>query len=255
MFGPPGFIDRVEHKLNAYTWNLVGSYAGKVVLEAYEVNDLGMVQHARFESLHTFERERMPEFRMEDDVLAFCGPLRVRCAVLDHGTPCLGFALEEPVHVNIWKTRLDELGLDVGSWLRDLKRAVLEGLPDATPIRALRRSGGRPTPTLLPLGALSGAVQTVPGQRFAYIVDIRNHDENTARVQRLAFGADILFIECPFLESDAEHAAQRNHLTACQAGLLARGAQVARLVPCHFSPRYSDRPEMLREEAERAFHG
>ena len=40
------------------------------------------------------------------------------------GTPSLGFALEEPVHVNIWKTKLDEIGLDVGPWLRDLKRAI-----------------------------------------------------------------------------------------------------------------------------------
>ncbi len=108
---------------------------------------------------------------------------------------------------------------------------------------------------MLPLSALRGVVQTVPGQRFAYIVDVRNHEENIARIQRLAFDANILFIECPFLESDAAHAAQRNHLTAFQAGLLARRARVGRLVPCHFSPRYSDRAEALCEEAERAFHG
>jgi len=192
---------------------------------------------------------------MHDDVLAFCGPLRVRCAVLVHGTPCLGFALEEPVHVNIWKTRLDELGLEVGPWLRDLKRAVLEGVPGSTLIRALRSSGGRPTPIMLPLGALRRVVQTGPGQRFAYIVDVQNSEENTARIQRLAFGADILFIECPFLELDAAHAAQRNHLTAFQAGLLVRRARVGRLVPCHISPRSSDRAEALCDEAEQAFHG
>lgn len=144
---------------------------------------------------------------------------------------------------------------DVGPWLRDLKRAVLDDAPGATPIHALRRVGGRVTPATLPFEALREVAQTVPGQRFAYIVDVRNHEENASRIEHLAFGADVLFIECRFLEADAVHAAQRNHLTAWQAGLLARRARVARLVPCHFSPRYGGRSAALSKEAERAFRG
>jgi ribonuclease Z len=66
---------------------------------------------------------------------------------------------------------------------------------------------------------------------------------------------DVLFIECPFLEADTAHAVQKNHLTAWQAGLLARRARVGRLVPCHFSPRYAGCTDMLSEEAARAFRG
>jgi hypothetical protein len=40
----------------------------------------------------------------------------------EHSAPCLGFAIEEIAHVNIWKNRLAELGLPVGSWLRSRKR-------------------------------------------------------------------------------------------------------------------------------------
>jgi ribonuclease Z len=68
-------------------------------------------------------------------------------------------------------------------------------------------------------------------------------------------GADVLFIECAFLEADAAHAIQKNHLTAWQAGLLARRAQVGRIVPCHFSPRYPGRGDILSAEADRAFRG
>ncbi len=255
LYGPSGFIDRVEHKLKAYTWNVVRSYAGNLVLEAYEVQDDSIVHCARFESRYAFQRQTMPDFRMHDNILASCGALRVRCSILDHGTPCLGFALEEPTHINIWKTRLDELDLNVGPWLLDLKRAVLDDAPGATPIHALRRIGGRATAATLPLEALREVAQRVPGQRFAYIVDVRNHEENALRIEHLAFGADVLFIECRFLEADAVHAAQRNHLTAWQAGLLARRARVGRLVPCHFSPRYGGRSDALSKEAERAFRG
>jgi ribonuclease Z len=68
-------------------------------------------------------------------------------------------------------------------------------------------------------------------------------------------GADILFIECAFLEADAAHGARKNHLTARQAGTLARRARVNRLEPCHFSTRYSDHGDLLSKEAQAAFSG
>ena len=53
-------------------------------------------------------------------------------------------------------------------------------------------------------------------------------------------------------ENDAERAATRFHLTAYQAGLLARRAQAKTVVPFHFSPRYEDGGVSLRDELARA---
>ncbi|MCW3474581.1 ribonuclease Z [Limobrevibacterium gyesilva] len=255
MYGPADFIDRIEHKLHAYTWNVIGNYDGNLIFDVSEVHDGGIVWSARFQSRHAFRREPMPEARIEGDVLASCGALQVRCAVLDHATPCLGFALEERAHVNIWKTRLDELGLEVGPWLGALKRALLQDAPDDTPIRALRRSDEGVTPVTLPLGALRALATVVAGQKIAYVVDARDHVANVARIERLAWRADVLFIECTFLLADAAHAMRKNHLTAHRAGLIARHAQVKRLAPCHFSTRYAERGDVLSEEAQRAFQG
>jgi ribonuclease Z len=71
----------------------------------------------------------------------------------------------------------------------------------------------------------------------------------------LAAGADLLFIEAPFLAADAERAAQKYHLTAQQVGILARAASVKVVIPFHFSPRYSDREVQLRDEIADAFAG
>ena len=41
LYGPVGFIDRVGHKLHAYTSNVIRSYAGNLVFDVHEVHDDG----------------------------------------------------------------------------------------------------------------------------------------------------------------------------------------------------------------------
>jgi ribonuclease Z len=207
LYGPADFIDRVQHKLRGYTWNVVRNYVGNLALDVYEVHGGGFLRRARFESRCAFQREDMSEGRMDGDILATSGAVLIRAAVLDHGTPCLGFALEEPLHVNVWKARLDAMDLEVGKWLRELKQAVASEMPSTTPITALRRAGTRKVRIVLPLGELRYVVQTVPGQKVAYIVDVRGSEENAARIERLAADADTLFIECAFpLGASPRHA-------------------------------------------------
>ena len=64
--------------------------------------------------------------------------------------------------------------------------------------------------------------------------------------------ADLLVIEAVFLATEADHAARKMHLTAEQAGLLARQARAKAVLPFHFSPRYMGREDELRAELEQA---
>ena len=94
-----------------------------------------------------------------------------------------------------------------------------------------------------------------PGQKVAYVVDALFSPANAAAVVRLAAGADVFFCEAPFLEEDLEQAARRYHLTARQAGALARAARVRRLQVFHFSPRYEGRYGEIVAEAQAEFAG
>jgi ribonuclease Z len=255
MFGPPGFVDRVEHRLAAYTWDRVDRYDVSLAITANEIDDAGAIRSARFATRRGFEREPLPDRHATDGVIVDERDFRVRCALLDHRTPCLGYAIEEKMHVNVWKNRLLELGFKTGPWLADLKQAALEGRSDEFPIRVWWHERDGTHDEIVPLGKLKSTLEFVCGQKLCYVTDVLFHDANLRRIVDLAHGADLLFIESVFLDQDVAHATQKQHLTARQAGTIARAAGVRAVVPFHFSPRYADRAAMLRAELETTWHG
>lgn len=256
MFGPPGFIDQLEHKLLAYTWNLVHNYEADFTVVVTELHPSNRGRRAEFHCRQAFARESETEVDLPGGVLVDETALRVRGAVLDHGIPCLGFAVEEKRHVNIWKNRLQEMGLPVGPWLGELKRAVLDERPDEMPIRVWWRNNEIVQERYFPLGELkSRVIRMAPGQKLSYVVDVAFHRDNARRIIELIQDSDALYIEAFFLQEDAEMAARKSHLTAHQAGLLAHRAAVKQMLPIQFSPRYQDREPALRQEAQAAFSG
>ena len=203
-----------------------------------------------------FRGEPLEARRLHDGVLLDEPAFRVRAVFLDHGTACLGFAIEEKTHINVWKNRLAELGLSVGPWLKELKDAVMRNAPDDTPVRVGWRDRNDEHERTLPLGTLKAEVlRLVPGEKICYVTDVAFHQDNVQRITALAADAAQLFIECVFLDQDADHAARKHHLTARQAGSIAREAGAKLVTPFHFSPRYADREDELRGELEAARTG
>jgi len=255
LYGPPGFLAQVEHRLRAYTWNLVHNYLSDFTLHVTELDGHGAGLRASFRCHSAFQRV--------DETTVICPELlrepalQVRCTLLDHGgIPCLAYALQEQAHVNVWKNRLQELGLPVGAWLRDLKQAVLRGESEQWQIEVVWREDGVARERLVSLAELKPVLHIVPGQKLAYVVDVAWSEGNVAHIVELARDADLLYIEAAFMERDAEHGHRKFHLTARQAGEIARAANAGCVIPLHFSPRYQreDRAA-LRAEVAAAFGG
>jgi ribonuclease Z len=256
LVGPPGFTDRVEHKLAAYTWNLIAGSETNFVVRASEVREDSLALAAEFHARDAFRRKDTQALAVAKGVIAEEEEFRVTTAILDHRTPCLAFALEQRLRINIWKDRLQQFGLPVGPWLNDLKAAVRRGEPDQTPFRVSWLESGQRHERTIVLGELKSEVLRIaPGQKLAYVTDASYSSANAARIIELAHGADELFIETPFLDQDADIAVRKCHLTAGQAGLLARRAGAKKVVPFHFSPRYLGRESELQEEVQRVFSG
>ena len=96
-------------------------------------------------------------------------------------------------------------------------------------------------------------LDTVPGRRIGYVTDLRFTAANVDRLERLLGDVDLLHIEAVFSHADADQALRKNHLTACQAGEIARRLRARKVVPFHFSPRYRGREEALRDELRAAW--
>jgi ribonuclease Z len=246
LYGPEGFVDQVHHKLHAYRWNLVDRFEHDLVFLVTELDSSLRTNTARFRLKSGFAREAVSERRNIGNVLCAEPTFHVSTAMLEHGTPCLAFAIEEAVHVNVWKSRLAELGLPIGSWLRDLKRAVIEQRPDDV---RLQIDAGR----AMCLGELRSAVTVTPGQKIGYVTDVADTAANRAAIIDLMRNADLLFIEAPFARADAALAAARAHLTTTAAGEIARQAGARRVEPFHFSSRYSGEEARLLDEVHAAF--
>jgi ribonuclease Z len=256
LVGGPGFIASVEHKLHAYTWNVVHRYEVQLTLEVCEVGTDGKAMRARFSSATAFARETLPPFEPAGDVLHEESTFRVRARFVDHDVPCLAFAIEEKAHLKVDKDRLAGLGLGTGPWLRELKHAVLTGAPDAAPIEVQWRDATGAHAVTRPVSELRDVVlDVVPGQRIGYVTDLRYTEANILALSQLLAQADLLFIESVFLDADRAQAAHKNHLTAHQAGRIARRVGARAIVPFHFSPRYEGRPAELIAEAQAAWSG
>ena len=239
--GPPGIIERVEHKLHGYEWDLAHRYDTELL---FEVRELGPTSSTRacFRFRNRFAREELP-VDLEPEV-TIGGGLTVRSILLEHHGSCLGYALREQAHANVWKTRLTERGLPPGKWLQQLKQAVMAGESDELPISL-------PTGEMVPLGELRDLVTLSPGQVVAYVTDVADTPRNRRSISELARGADLLFLEARFAAEDRDQALDRAHLTTRACGEIARAAGVRRLEPFHFSPRYDgEEDRMLREVGE-----
>ncbi|MFA6970499.1 MAG: MBL fold metallo-hydrolase [Gallionella sp.] len=257
LFGPAGFVAQVEHRLRSYTWNLVQNYDTDFTLHVTELDGGGGGLRASFHCRSMFLRTGETAVVCPGNVLLSEASMQVRYTLLDHGgIPCLAYALDEPAHVNIWKNRLHELGLPVGGWLRELKQAVLRNEPDHWQIHVAWREQDNEHERVLQLSELRSALHIVPGQKIAYVTDTAWSEGNVGRITALALGADQLYIEAVFLERDAEHGQRKGHLTARQAGEIARAAGAVSVTTMHHSPRYQHEDvSLLHAEVAAAFGG
>jgi len=246
LFGPPGFLGNVEGKLNSYTWNLIKDHG--LVLDVTEITPSTLKNRIYSCANGLLPGKDAPDIPFDGQIVKE-PRLSVFTDLLDHRIPSLGFRMEERFHVNMIKEKMDALNLLPGPWINQFKQAIFEKQDPDTPFFVTETQ-------CFPLGELSEKIALIsPGQKIAYITDVVFNDDTFDRIVKLARGVNTLFIESAFLHNDKEMAARKYHLTAVQAGHIARVAGVEKIEVFHFSTRYKCTPQEVYHEAFDTFKG
>jgi ribonuclease Z len=225
--GPPGFLASVRGRIGAYTWNLIEGYPIQLRVQEVEGDTIRADEYTGTSRMRPVPLPEVPFAGTVHAERAF----RIEVATFDHGIPVLGVVVRETRHLAVNKDLLKRRGLVPGAWLRGLKDAIRSGAVENT----------------------DGLIVEGPGQIVAYLTDLAGTDENLRQAEAFVRNADLLLCEAAFLDEDRYLARERNHLTARQAGTLARRAGVKRLAVFHVSPRYEGREAEVLREAGQAF--
>ncbi len=250
LYGPEKFIQHVQGKLAAYTWNLVGNYKYRLALRLTEVHRDCLLTN-EYLCQNEFKPTRNPVKHPFNEIL-FAGPAyEVSAAILDHGISSLGFAIREKFHININKDRIDALGLQIGPWLTEFKRALYD---EKDPESEFEIRSGKDRVEHFKLGELAQRIAMItPGQKISYVADAAYSPANAEKIISLTKNSDHLFIEAAFSDAHSDIAEEKHHLTARQAGELAARAGAKQFTIFHFSPRYLGQESLLYREAAQAY--
>src|SRR3954454_9959991 len=149
------------------------------------------------------------------------------------GSASLGYAIVEAERKGRFNPDLArELGIPEGPLWGQIHRGIAVTLPDGRMIDASQLVG-----------------PTRPGRRVVITGDTRP----CATTIEMARNADLLVHESTFGDEEAERAIETGHSTAREAAMVARDADVRRLLLTHFSARYSYDASELEREARQVF--
>jgi ribonuclease Z len=255
LFGPEHFSRHIEGRLSGYNWNLVNDYLNDFRIVIHEIQEHAVLTKT-YACRDRFISQEEPDTQPLSGAILEEPSFSVQCTILDHRIPCLAFSMTENFYVNINKEALKELGLPVGPWLTQFKTSVYEKQDPDTDftVRWNEKDGRTPVEKVFLFGNLVEKIAKISrGQKITYIADSAGSRENYDRIVNLARGSDLLFIEAAFMESEKELARKKYHLTAREAGMLARKAGVKQFRLFHFSPRYRHCAHELEREARNAF--
>ncbi len=241
LYGPANITECIEGKLKGYTWNLIKDYPLKLEVICVDGNN---VSSTGFYAEQCFQRTSHPPSAF-NGILLKEPPFTVKAVQLDHQTPCLGFSLEEEFHININKALLSEMGLSVGPWLSELKKAIRESRSGDTEIVVEGKE--------FTLAMLRSIATITKGQKISYITDVSLTEENIRKIIGFTGNSDTLYCEAYFMDKDRDRAKERFHLTAKTAGMIAKKAGARNLTVMHFSPKYRDTPDGPMQEAMEEF--
>ena len=226
IYGPEGTTRAIHHRLQGVTWNLVGGQLGR-----FHVTDIlpDRMVTTRFLTAEAFEHA-CPEGELPFRGTVFdADGFTIEARIMDHGIPCLAYAVRESPRVNIDTAALARLRFRPGPWIQALKDATR---PDEEQVVVEGEEHS--------LGDLRTRLMVcTPGSCIAYLTDFALDEDADHELAEMIRDCDVIVSEASYRDADAELARKHRHFTGTQMGRLAADAGARKLLLFHLSDRYT----------------
>ena len=212
VLGIPGLIETLGH--NEY----------KETLEVYGPKGTEKNIKSMLSFFSTISKIKYNVTEMENENTVKCKEYEIKSYLLDHIVPCLGYTFTESDKLRIKKEFLKENKIPEGPHLKKLQSG-----------KDFDWEGKKIK--------VSEATTKIKGKSLGFIFDTKLTDN----CYQIAENKDILVSESTFSNKYKENAEKFKHLTSVQAGIIAKESNVKKLYLTHFSQRFKETKEILRE--------
>ena len=243
VFGPVGTIAKLCDRIRSYEY--ANPAFQRLTLRLHEVL-ADCIRGATIECRHKLGQPEIEESHWAGPVIYESQGLVVEAAHVEHTAPTLSYALLERTGYHPDRDRLSRGLLRPGPWVGHVQRLLQDNAPLETSVEI---QGGA-----FPLSSLADQYfRSSPGVRIAYVTDTAWTDMSQKVLVGLAQRAQRLYCDSFYAQAQLRQAVKYRHMTAAQAGELARRARVEELILIHFANRYVGKYEMLVEQARQVF--
>ena len=240
IYGPKGIIANVEGKLSGYTWNILDQVM--LNIKVYEI-EKNSIQEAFFKCKDGYKLKKGNKLKIENHLIYDDETLSVSFRELDHKTVSLAYSIHEKNSYNVNKEKLEEMKLNPGPWLGDLKHHVLNDYDENT---------------IITIGENKYALNFLKkelliqkkGSKITYITDAVYSKANITKIIELGYNSNLFACETFFSVKDKERAESTFHLTTEEAVKLFFATESLNFLPFHISKRYRDAEKIMEEIKE-----
>lgn len=237
IYGPPESADILQHRFQAYAWNLCTDY--QVSWFVKEIHQDKIITY-RFELNEAFQiKYFVSEEEIENNVILATKEFQIQAHSLNHQIPSIAYVVQESDKQNIDTQKVKQMDLPVGAWLQQVKNSTLSEVEIQGKIYALEELRKK-------------VLQTNKGQNITYLTDFLWDEPTKELMKQVLKEKDTVICEAQYLHEDLELAIKNFHTTVVQSAEIMKEANIKQLILFHVSPRYSEEQciELLEEARE-----
>ena len=184
------------------------------------------------EMLRTFAFKKNYEIRVEEVSGKFLqgDGFYLEAKAMTHGIPSNAYSFVKEGKLRIDKKKLKKSGLPFGPLLQNLKKG-----------KDITHEGKK--------FKAKDLTYQEEDRKISFVMDTSYNDKIAPFVKN----SDILVSESSFVSTDIDKAMEHNHLTAQQAGKIAKKAKVGKLILTHMGSRYNKNFKEVLDDAQKEF--